>query len=296
MHNLRLAAIIVIPVLLNGASLAQTAIGLSATAEGTKANQELLALRRSNLKLLKSGPSLQKNASEPNRNVVVFVGDRVIPQFVDGATWQTAITVVNLENHSTSFDVLFFNDDGTDLNVPVVGQGVVRAMHISLSTAGSLTFQTTGVSSTLASGWALLSQSTNDSVGIMAIFRQSNPGFQSQEAVVPAVSQFENHFLLLFDNTQFVTGIAIANPTLNHVVIPVNIRNEQGQIIDTRQISLDAYSHTSFGLPGTWFSTVGIRGTVEFLTSGFGVGALGLRFNGSAFTSLNVLENFAWTQ
>ena len=89
-------------------------------------------------------------------------------------------------------------------------------------------------------------------------------------------------------------GIAIANPTLNGVVIPVNIRNEQGQIIDSRQISLGAYSHTSFPLPSVWTSTAGIRGAIEFVTSGFGVGALGLRFNGAAFTSLSVLENFAW--
>jgi hypothetical protein len=230
----------------------------------------------------------------PVHNVVVFIGDRVIPQFVDGANWQTAITVVNLENHLTSFDVLFFRDDGTDLIVPVVAQGPVRGMHITLGTAASLTFQTSGTSSVLSSGWALLSQSNNDSVGIFAIFRQNVPG-QPQEAVVPAVNQFENHFVLLFDNTfPFVTGVALANPTLNAVSIPVNIRNEQGQIIDTRQFSLGPYSHAAFVLPTTWPSTTGIRGAIEFLTSGFGVGALGLRFNGSAFTSLNVLQNYNW--
>src|SRR5215471_2860494 len=34
--------------------------------------------------------------------VVVFIGDRVIPHFVDGGSWQTAMTVINLENHSTT--------------------------------------------------------------------------------------------------------------------------------------------------------------------------------------------------
>jgi hypothetical protein len=40
----------------------------------------------------------------------------------------------------------------------------------------------------------------------------------------------------------------------------------------------------------------GIRGTIEFLTSGLscGVGALGLRFNGTAFTSINALQNYNW--
>jgi hypothetical protein len=160
--------------------------------------------------------------------VVVFTGDRVIAQFVDGASWLTAITVVNLENHPTSFSVLFFRDDGSDLIVPVVGQGPVRGIQISLTTAGSLTFQTTGTANSLAQGWALLSQSNSDSIGMFAIFRQSVPGRQAQEAVVPTVNQFENHFVLPYDNTQFVTGIALANPTLNAVVIPANIRNESG--------------------------------------------------------------------
>jgi hypothetical protein len=228
--------------------------------------------------------------------VVVFTGDRVIAQFVDGASWLTAITVVNLENHPTSFDVLFFRDDGSDLIVPVVGQGPVRGMQIALTTAGSLTFQTTGTANGLAQGWALLSQSNSDSIGMFAIFRQSVPGRQPQEAVVPTVNQFENHFVLPYDNTQFVTGIALANPTTNAVVIPANIRNELGQIIDTRQLSLGPYGHTAFTLPDRWPSTSGQRGIIEFLTTGFGVGALGLRFNGAAFTSLSVLENFAWTQ
>jgi hypothetical protein len=228
--------------------------------------------------------------------VVVFTGDRVIAQFVDGGSWQTAITVVNLENHPTSFDVLFFRDDGTDLFVPVVGQGVVRGMNISLSTAGSFTFQTAGVADNLAQGWALLSQSNSDSIGMFAIFRQSVFGRQTQEAVVPTVNQFESHFVLPFDNTQFTTGIALANPTTNTVDIPANIRNELGEIIDTRHLSLGPYGHVAFTLPDTWPSTSGRRGIIEFLTSGFGVGALGLRFNGAAFTSLSVLENFAWTQ
>ena len=129
----------------------------------------------------------------------------------------------------------------------------------------------------------------------MTIFRQSVPGRQDQEAVVPTVNQFDNHFALLFDNTAYVTAIALANPTLNAVVIPVNIRNEQGLIIDTRTFSLGPYSHAAFTLPDTWASTAGRRGVVEFLTSGFGVGALGLRFNGAAFTSFHVLENFSWS-
>ncbi len=135
----------------------------------------------------------------------------------------------------------------------------------------------------------------NDSVGAYAIFCSAPFGEQPQEAVVPAVNQFENHFVLPFDNSGlFVTGVALANPTLNAVVIPANIRNELGQIIDNKTFSLGPYGHAAFVLPWTWASTVGRRGTVEFLTSGFGVGALGIRANGRAYTSLSVLQNFNW--
>jgi len=111
---------------------------------------------------------------------------------------------------------------------------------------------------------------------------------------VPIVNQFASHFVLPFDNTAYVTAAAIANPTLLTVLIPVTIRNEQGQIIDRQTISLGPYGHTAFPLANQWLSTVGKRGAIEFQTSGFGVGALGLRFNGSAFTSFNVLENLSW--
>ena len=69
---------------------------------------------------------------------------------------------------------------------------------------------------------------------------------------------------------------------------------ERLSFIDRRTVSLGPYGHTAFSLPETWFSTAGRRGAIEFQTSGFGVAALGLRFNLSAFTSFNVLENINW--
>jgi hypothetical protein len=226
--------------------------------------------------------------------VVVFAGDRVIPHVVDGGSWQTSFFWVNLENHPVSFQVLFFDDFGNDMFLPVAGLGLVRQVNVTLDTAGSIEFETTGTANNLKQGWALLSQTTSDTIGGMAVFKQHVFGRPDQEAVVPVVSQFDSHFVLLFDNTAFITGIAISNPTLNSVDIPVTIRNQSGIIIDQRTISLGPYGHTAFSLPDTWFSTVARRGAIEFQTSGFGVAALGLRFNGSAFTSFNVLENINW--
>ncbi|HUQ96009.1 MAG TPA: hypothetical protein VM120_30305 [Bryobacteraceae bacterium] len=261
-------------------SFGQTTTGLPGSNAGDRLNQQFLRQRR-------------EESKSAQRSVAVFPGDRVIPQFVDGGSWKTSMFFVNLENRSVSFQVLFFDDDGEDLSVPILGQGVVRGLNVTLDAAGSVTFETAGTAARLTQGWALLSQTTNDTVGGMAIFRQSVAG-REQEAVVPIVSQYNNHFVLLFDNTNFTTAIALANPTENDVVIPVNIRNQAGQVIDQRTVRLGSYSHTAFTLPDTWGSTSGRRGAIEFLTSGFGVAALGLRFSGSAFTSFHVLENLNW--
>ena len=213
---------------------------------------------------------------------------------MDGGSWKTSLFFVNLENHPVTFQVLFFKDNGDDMFVSINGLGLVRQVDVTLNTAGSTEFETSGLPLNLVQGWALLSQSTDDTIGGTAIFRQRVFGRPDQEAAVPVVSQFDSHFVLLFDNTAFTTGIAIANPTLNPVDIPVTIRDQGGHIIDQRFISLGPYSHTAFNLPDRWFSTAGIRGAIEFETSGFGVAALGLRTNGSAFTSFNVLENINW--
>jgi len=275
--------------MLTSLSIGQTLTGVAGVDTGSTLNQQFLRQRQAG-----DTNGVQPQSGTIRPKVVVFPGDRVLAQFVDGAGWKTSLFFVNLENHPVSFQVLFFQDNGDDLFVPIAGLGSVRQVNVTLDTAGSTEFETTGFSDFLSQGWALLSQTTTDTIGGMAVFRQRVSGRQDQEAVVPIVSQFDSHFVLLFDNTAFTTGIAIANPTLNFVDIPVNIRNQSGQIIDQRIVSLGPYSHTAFSLPDTWFSTAGRRGAIEFQTSGFGVAALGLRFNGFAFTSFNVLENINW--
>ena len=268
--------------------MAQTLVGVPGTDVGSTFNQQFMRQRQM------AANTVQPAVGALQPRVVVFPGDRVIPQFVDGGSWKTSLFFVNLENHPVTFQVLFFKDNGDDMFVSINGLGLVRQVTVSLDTAGSTEFETSGLPLNLIQGWALISETTNDTIGGTAIFRQRIFGRPDQEAAVPVVSQFDSHFVLLFDNTAFTTGIAIANPTLDFVDIPVTIRDQSGQIIEQRLISLGPYNHTAFNLPERWFSTSGRRGAIEFQTSGFGVAALGLRTNGSAFTSFNVLENINW--
>jgi hypothetical protein len=277
---------------LSSLSIAQTLVGVTGIDTVSTFNKEFLAQRHAEAKTAQS-------TSLVDPKVVVFAGDRVFPQVVNGGGWKTSFFLVNLENHPVTFQILFLTDDGNDMFVPVVGLGVVRQVSVTLDTAGSTEFETTGFSSGssdfLQQGWALLSQTTNDTIGGMAIFRQRVFGRPDQEATVPIVSQFDSHFVLLFDNTAgFTTGLAVANPTLSSVSIPVTIRDQSGNVIDNQFIRLGSYSHTAFNLPDLWRSTAGTRGAIEFQTSGFGVAALGLRAGSAAFTSFNVLENINW--
>src|SRR5579872_1239867 len=108
---------------------------IAAPTRATDSKATVIALRGErgsahNRELLKQRNTISR-VVRPHPETVVFVGDRVIPHFIDGGTWQTAITVVNLENYATSFDIFFFTDSGTDFYVPIEGYGLVRAMHIA---------------------------------------------------------------------------------------------------------------------------------------------------------------------
>src|SRR5436190_14919665 len=127
---------------------------------------------------------------QKQKNSIVFAGDSVIPHVVDGASWRTSMMFVNLEDRTVHFKVLFLQDNGDDLNLPIPGQGSVYGESITLPPAASIQFETAGTGSKLASGWAyMLQDDYNDSIGGMTVFRQSVPGRPDFEAVVPIVNQ-----------------------------------------------------------------------------------------------------------
>jgi hypothetical protein len=54
--------------------------------------------------------------------VVVYEGDAVLGQLVDGAGWKTTINLVNLDTQQASFKLYFFADRGTSLTLPIVNE------------------------------------------------------------------------------------------------------------------------------------------------------------------------------
>jgi hypothetical protein len=233
--------------------------------------------------------------------VVLFTGDTVFAQVVDGGTWKTSFIISNLDTVTRHCEVRFFSDDGSDMLLPIFStdlQGdVLSGVSLTIGAGGTAFFETAGTDPVLAQGWALLvKDNSSDPIGGMAVFRQRRPGFPDAEAVVPVVSQFDGHFVLIFDNTSgFVTGMAIANPSSRSIVATADVLDEFGNLISQETLSLNSYAHQAFAISDEWPSTAGRRGSIEFQTSGFGIGVLGLRFSPyGSFTSFNILTNFSW--
>lgn len=266
------------------AGSAQEIIALREYAGDTAFNQALIAGAK--------GAKPSQNGVAPR--VAVEVGDTIIPHVVDGGSWRTTFMFVNLENYPVRFKVIFLSDNARDLYLPIAGLGITSGVQITLPPTGTITFESAGAPS-LSSGWAyMLPDSPVDAIGGLAIFRQSIPGRPDFEAVVPIVSKFDRHFALLFDNVGFTTAAALSNTTLDSLSVPVVVRSETGVVLQRETIFLPALSHTAFAVPDRLATTAGRRGSIEFLSSGPGIGALGLRFGSASFTSFQVLSNPAW--
>src|ERR1700722_9098051 len=93
------------------------------------------------------GADMKPVAAKPK--VVVFSGDNVFPHVVDGGLWKTTFKFVNLENHTVTFTLSFFDDNGNPLELPILANSVLSggyftSIAFSLPTATSTTLETAG--------------------------------------------------------------------------------------------------------------------------------------------------------
>jgi hypothetical protein len=224
----------------------------------------------------------------------------VMSQIATGGDWKTTVVLVNTSDSPSAFALRFRDDNGADWPVSLLRLGPTQAdlgnvsnLSDTIPPGGMFTYQTREQpQAQIRSGYAELVTGTG--IKGQAIFQQTNPGGFDYEAAVP-MSAGSKHFLLAFDN---VTADGIATNTATALVnqnqgsgtqITARVRDEQGQLLDTRQISLSAGQHRADMLLGLLGSSVsGKRGTVEFESDGSDIAALGLRFRGP-FTSFGVV-------
>ncbi|MDP9114780.1 MAG: hypothetical protein M3O20_14020 [Acidobacteriota bacterium] len=206
----------------------------------------------------------------------------VLPDFVFGGGFYSAIYFANTGDTAVSFPVHFIGDDGNPLTVPAIGGSTAT---IQLAPQGTAIVEAPNVGA-LVQGYA--SAFLPSGVVGYGVFRKSAPGIADQEVIVPLSSAASSRRTLIFDDTNYVTSVAIVNPSAVQNIVTVSARDDAGNLIGTHTILLGPNAKTAVvlrdltGLGGI----AGKRGIADFSVVAGNVAVLGLRFNGAAFSSI----------
>lgn len=208
----------------------------------------------------------------------------ILPQIAFGGGWYSAIYFTNTGANPVSFTVGFFTDSGNPLPVPSLGAATTT---VSLASQGTTILEAPNSSPNLSEGYVSAAIPAGVIVGY-GLFRQSVPGIPDQEAVVPFSVASDTSNTLIWDDTNYITAIAVVNPSSVATVVNISIYNTFGALIGTSSIPLAPQAKTEAemrNLPGLGVMA-GLRGSAVFSVGTGNVAVLGLRFNGSAFTSI----------
>jgi hypothetical protein len=206
----------------------------------------------------------------------------VLPQFVFGGGWFTSLYFTNTTSSAVSFPVNFIGDDGNPLSVPSVGGSSTLVNLAPHGTASILTAN----AGPLNQGYA--SVSIPAGVTGYGVFDYSNPNVPHQEAVVPLSDAVATISTLVWDDTNFVTSVGIVNPSPVATTVMITLHDAGGATLGTSSVSLGPKGKTAVvlrNLPGLG-AMVGNQGSADFTVASGNVSVLGLRFIGSAFTSI----------
>jgi hypothetical protein len=207
---------------------------------------------------------------------------QILSQFAFGGGWYSALYFTNPSAASASFTVIFTADNGTPLNVPSIGGS---STTVNLAPQATAVLEVPNIGS-LSQGYVTASLPAG--VVGYGIFRESVPGVPDQEAVVPLASSRSTTSTLTWDDTNYVTAVAVANPSVVPVTVSITVWNSSGTVIGTSSVPLPAGGKMEAilrNIPGL-SAVVGNRGSAQFTVGTGSVAVLGLRANGSALTSI----------
>ena len=205
----------------------------------------------------------------------------VIPQIADGGGWQTTLVLTNTTAAATTASLSFFQEvsggNGATASWPLPFLEVGSTQNLALPAGSTLFLHTPGTASTTSVGWAQLPP--NPAVVAYAIFTQRVPNRTDQDGTANAAAS-ATRVLVPFDNTKnFVTSVAVANPTGAAESISVGIQLDAGGSSIAAPLSLPAQGHKAFTVPQQFTSTAGQSGLLEFYTATGSISVLALRFN-----------------
>ena len=231
------------------------------------------------LGLRANGPAL---TSIPTATGTAAAGPSVLPQFVFGGGWYTALYFTNTGASPAAFTVNFVSDTGTPLVVPSLNGSSVNVKLVAHSTA----FIEAPNGGSLLEGYASFSLPAG--VTGYGVFRHSVPGQPDQEAVVPLSNASATSTLLTWDENNLITGLGIVNPSTTANTVAVTVWDGAGNSLGTSSVALPAGNKTAVLLPSLpgLSGLTGKRGSAEFSVTSGSVAVLGLRADGSALTSI----------
>lgn len=211
----------------------------------------------------------------------------VLPQFPYGGGWYVALYFTNYGNAPATMGVDFYNKDGSNLSVPLMGIGPVQSHMATLAPNATLILEAPN-SGDLTEGWA--KATLPDGVTGYGVFRQSVAGRADQEAVVPLSEDSKTSALFVWDDTAYTTALAVVNPKDEQANGKIDFYDEGGAPIGTLNLQLAGKSRAAYLLrnePGLAGMT-GKRGVARISMTSGSAAALGLRFISEALTSIPV--------
>lgn len=212
---------------------------------------------------------------------------KVLPQLAFGSSsdqgnWATAVYLHNTTPAPVQATVRFFSTEGAPLSVPGVN-AASAVVNLAPRGTGVVEVPTVGP---LTQGWVQV-DSPEGVIGY-GIFRQALQGVNPQEGVVPFSSNSSTGATIVFDETDYVTAVAVLNPGAAPVAVTIVGRDETGAELGRFTLALNARQRAAFAVRDRPEMTAmrGRRGVLEFTAAGGPVSVLGLRFNRLAFTSI----------
>jgi hypothetical protein len=225
----------------------------------------------------------------------------IVPQVVDGlqagqGVWTTELHVVNLDpGFSTTFELDFFNPDGSAASVGIVGTGgtVTQMSSVSgtLDPLQEVTYVTGGLPTTTQVGWAMLNQSVGGlfTTGYYVSVYETINLFNAAANYLASESGPSDFGIyndtgnpgtsLAFDNTNSsFTTLAFVNPdaqidaqigtgyTAEVPLLYITFVNSAGAVIGSPvTYTVPTGTQTNVIMANTWPQTAGLAGTMYII-------------------------------
>lgn len=222
--------------------------------------------------VLSQGGAVQ---SQPREAAKIFLGE-VLPQIAVGGAWSTQIQVMNarFEDVAEPYTIRFLDEDGQDMLLPVVGQGMVSSVSGVVQPRGAAFIELAGGPTTLI-GIALAESPTAGGVVMNAVLTQKIEGRPDFEASVPSTDRLGTNFQFPFRNDGPYTTTLAFFSNMDQTVTAI-ARDSEGIELCRVDRQLALRQHVAFlASDPDWLPcTADERGVIEIVPGEGGSGSM----------------------